>query len=271
MREREREFRDEELPETERKPPEREREREMPEMESSQRQRKRERERCLEMESSLRERERETQIERDIRNGESSERERERERPQREKIRERERCPGESGRKLSHKSVTTGFEKFRSDFMAAEQKISPCFYPEEIQLLEGKMLAVIHGMRKFHHILNYKKFIINTDSKAFNHLITLEPAQGMVSRWIAAMVGYDFEVRHRPGKQNLKADALSRSTHLPEATPEELAEDAEYLNAIQEFLSEEQGFETHDLKTPFMAWRFWKDQRSSGDNQKILF
>ena len=44
---------------------------------------------------------------------------------------------------------------------------------------------------------------------------------------------YDFQVVHVAGKYNQAADALSRSNHLPPATKEEEAEEAEYIDAIK--------------------------------------
>ena len=42
-------------------------------------------------------------------------------------------------------------------------------------------------------------------------------AKGKFARWILTLTRFDFEVIHRPGTQNKVADAISRSTSLPEA------------------------------------------------------
>ena len=35
--------------------------------------------------------------------------------------------------------------------------------------------------------------------------------EGQIARWLQILSEYDFQVEHRPGKQHLNADALSRS------------------------------------------------------------
>ena len=48
------------------------------------------------------------------------------------------------------------------------------------------------------------------------------------------MSSYDFEIRHRPGKKNCHADAISRSTHLPAPTEEEEKEPDEYVSSVDD-------------------------------------
>ena len=52
---------------------------------------------------------------------------------------------------------------------------------------------------------------------------------------------YDFKVIHRPGSQNKNADALSRSTHMPPPTEEEIAEQEEYINNVSSDIIAEVG------------------------------
>ena len=44
----------------------------------------------------------------------------------------------------------------------------------------------------------------------------MKEPKGRLARWILAFQEYAFEIRHRPGKQNTNADALSRSPPLSE-------------------------------------------------------
>ena len=97
---------------------------------------------------------------------------------------------------------------------------------------KGEMSAIIYGIRKFHHILSYKKFIINTDSKALTYFNSLKANAGMVSRWAEELQSYDFTVLHRPGRLNVNADCLSRRVGMPEPEPEEEQEQAEYVGTI---------------------------------------
>lgn len=76
---------------------------------------------------------------------------------------------------------------------------------------KGELLAVILGLRKFEHILRAKKFIIRTDSSAITFIQGLKEARGIWARWLVYLSSFEFEIIHRPGKQNLAADALSRT------------------------------------------------------------
>ena len=117
---------------------------------------------------------------------------------------------------------------------AAGRKCSPTEsnYPS----WKGEMLALVYGIRKFSHILSFRRFKVNTDSRALAHLSTLKPVKGMTSRWLEELSGFDFEVKHRKGSLNKNADALSRATHLPEA---EESECFKMIQEIQQVLKEE--------------------------------
>ena len=56
----------------------------------------------------------------------------------------------------------------------------------------------------------------------------MKNASGLFMHWYAQLVGYIFKVIHKKGKENSNADALSRARHLPEPTPSENDEYAEY-------------------------------------------
>ena len=80
-------------------------------------------------------------------------------------------------------------------------------YP--ITELEG--LAVIWGIEHFHKYLIGKKFKIITDHSALKYIKSSKPPRkGRRSRWMMELQQYDFEVKHRSGKSNSNADALSR-------------------------------------------------------------
>ena len=76
---------------------------------------------------------------------------------------------------------------------------------------KGELLAVILGLRKFEHILRARKFLIRTDSSAITFIQGLKEARGIWARWLVYLSSFEFEIIHRPGKQNLAADALSRT------------------------------------------------------------
>ena len=98
---------------------------------------------------------------------------------------------------------------------------------------KGELAAVMACLRKWDHILKYRKFILITDSKALKYLQTLKQPSGIWFRWLQELQSYDFEVQHKPGKDNTNADNLSRCDHLPEPTAEEAKEaEEEYLKTM---------------------------------------
>ena len=88
-------------------------------------------------------------------------------------------------------------------------------------------------LRKFEHILRYKKFIIRTDHSALTWLRNFKKPRGILFRWLQELESYDFEIRHVPGKETGAADGISRSPQiLRDPTPEEVIESEEYIGRI---------------------------------------
>ena len=97
---------------------------------------------------------------------------------------------------------------------------------------KGELAAIMYGIRKFAPILSYRRFTINTDSKALTYFNSLKCNAGMVSRWAEELQAYDFVVVHRPGKLNCNADSLSRRVDMPEPEPQEEEEQAQYVGRV---------------------------------------
>ena len=113
---------------------------------------------------------------------------------------------------------------------------------------KGEMAALIYGVRKYHHILSYRKFILVTDASVLKNLGTLKANKGIVSRWLDELAGVEYTVQHRPGKQNKNADALSRSHHLPEPSQEEENEDQYRIIEVRELILTRELIREHQAK-----------------------
>ena len=98
---------------------------------------------------------------------------------------------------------------------------------------KGELSALTFGLRKYEMILRFKKFRVITDSSALKYLKTMKQAKGIAGRWIEEIQSYQFDVVHRPGKDNLNADALSRADHLERATKREEEEQAEIIAVLE--------------------------------------
>ena len=112
-------------------------------------------------------------------------------------------------------------------------------------------MALFYACHKFAHFLAQGHFIVVTDSKTVTHWTTMQDPGGTVRRWLDYLQQYSFSVVHKPGKTHVNADSLSRSKHLPEATPSERSEAAD--RAVK-------------YPLPFPGWR--KLQESSLQEQQ---
>ena len=82
--------------------------------------------------------------------------------------------------------------------------------------LDREALAIITGVKKFHHFLYGHKFTIITDHKPLLGIFSSnKPIPDIISprmlRWSIILSAYNYELIHRPGKLISHADALSRS------------------------------------------------------------
>ena len=77
-------------------------------------------------------------------------------------------------------------------------------------ITKQEMLALVCAIRHFHTYLYGTKFKCRVDHHSLIWLRNLKNPQGILARWLETLGSYDFEVEHRPGKQHINADALTR-------------------------------------------------------------
>ena len=73
-----------------------------------------------------------------------------------------------------------------------------------------ELLAIVQSVKHFHHYLYGSEFLVRTDHGALRWLMNFKNPEGQVARWIEVLGTYNFTIEHRPGKQHLNADGLSR-------------------------------------------------------------
>ncbi|GBC36526.2 hypothetical protein GLOIN_2v1777707 [Rhizophagus irregularis DAOM 181602=DAOM 197198] len=81
-----------------------------------------------------------------------------------------------------------------------------CNYP----ITDQECLAIVWAIKHFQHYLGLKPFTIVTDHSALKWLKTSKIPKGRRARWVMDLQQYDFNIKHRAGKANANADALSR-------------------------------------------------------------
>ena len=106
---------------------------------------------------------------------------------------------------------------------------------------EIEMLTVLEGIKHFHTFLANRRFIVQTDHCSLKYIKSLRLATGRLSRWALFLMGYNFDVVYRKGKDNQVADAFSRREYTP--TTEEIPADEgfeDYLLSMSEASEEVQ-------------------------------
>ena len=81
---------------------------------------------------------------------------------------------------------------------------------------KGELASLILGLKRFEHILRYKKFIVRSDNIALKEISRIKQVQGVFHRWLSYVQSFDFEFEFISGKKNVLADALSRVPGVPE-------------------------------------------------------
>ena len=75
---------------------------------------------------------------------------------------------------------------------------------------EKECLAIVWTVNYWRPYLLGKAFDIVTDHQSLTWLQGLKEPEGRLARWILALQEYEFEIKHRLGKQHDSADTLSR-------------------------------------------------------------
>lgn len=82
---------------------------------------------------------------------------------------------------------------------------------------EKELLAFVMAVRKWRHYLLGQSFKVRTDQQVLKYLLEQRVGTPSQQKWISKLLGYDFTIEYKSGKNNAVADALSR-VHYPEST-----------------------------------------------------
>lgn len=76
-------------------------------------------------------------------------------------------------------------------------------------------LAILEAVRVWRPYLLGQKFIIRTDHCSLKYFLEQKVATPEQQKWVTKLMGYDYEIQYRPGKENKAADSLSRVSGSP--------------------------------------------------------
>jgi hypothetical protein len=72
------------------------------------------------------------------------------------------------------------------------------------------MMAIIHAVNKWKHYLWGRHFHIRTDHISLKYLLHQKLTTPTQHLWLVKLLGYDYDIEYKQGKENVPADALSR-------------------------------------------------------------
>lgn len=81
---------------------------------------------------------------------------------------------------------------------------------QALSVYEKELMAVVHAVQAWHAYLAHRRFIIKTDQKSLKYMVEQKATTPFQHMWLSKLMGYDFEIQYKLGKENVAADALSR-------------------------------------------------------------
>lgn len=79
-----------------------------------------------------------------------------------------------------------------------------------------EMMAIVEAVQVWRPYLLGRKFRIVTDQQPLKHMLEQRIITPEQQRFVSKLMGFEFEIMYRPGRQNSVADALSRRTDGPQ-------------------------------------------------------
>ncbi|WVY90954.1 hypothetical protein V8G54_036468 [Vigna mungo] len=121
------------------------------------------------------------------------------------------------------------------------KKLSPRMQKQSTYAREFN--AITEALAKFRHYLLGHKFIIKTDQTSLKELLEQTLQTPEQQQWLPKFLGYDFTIQYKPGKDNVPADALSRSLFMAWSKPTnnwliKVAEETKKDNILHELLNQ---------------------------------
>ncbi|BAT73651.1 hypothetical protein VIGAN_01116000, partial [Vigna angularis var. angularis] len=73
---------------------------------------------------------------------------------------------------------------------------------QQKSVYERELMAIVQAVHKWKHYLMGSHFVFVTDQKSLKFLTDQRLLTEQQFKWASKLIGYDFEIRFRPGKEN---------------------------------------------------------------------
>ena len=77
-----------------------------------------------------------------------------------------------------------------------------------ISTYEKEMMAILHAVQKWRPYLLGNHFCIKTDHQSLKHFLEPHLSSPAQQKWVSKLMGYNYEITYKKGKDNIVADAL---------------------------------------------------------------
>ena len=84
-------------------------------------------------------------------------------------------------------------------------------------IYEKEMLAILHALKKWRPYPMGRHFKVKMDHGSLKYFLKQILSLEEQKKWVTNMLGYDFDIIYRKGKQNFVANSLSRKDEDVEA------------------------------------------------------
>lgn len=75
---------------------------------------------------------------------------------------------------------------------------------------ENKLLALVLVVRKWQTYVLGQEFIVETNQQSLKYLLDQHVGTPAQQKWLTKLLGYDFEIHYKKGKENCVANVLSK-------------------------------------------------------------
>lgn len=107
---------------------------------------------------------------------------------------------------------------------------------QALSIYERELIAIVSAVKKWHTYLQGTHFIIRTDHHSLKYFLHQKSNTPFQQKWVSKLLGYDYEIQYKCGRDNLVADALSRLPKPDISRAHELPNSVEIPYMAQVFL-----------------------------------